>query len=329
MLRLYRQFGEKMLVYLLFLQSKVTPQYVWDSIRREPGVGKNLLDEGGLANLLDHTQQEMTEVNSLKDEIRELYEQLSKPRVDLDLIDTIVSLLNLPYGTNQISHQTIDNLRKAILNPEELAALKKDLAKQEMHCSNCQRLFGNGEMLTSAIGQGGRIYLYCAACKVPEFRTCDHCTTGGRVNLSNQVLRAIRKASVCPACINRKMSEAPGHVAPAAAAGNEPAQPRGVFRVDWGRRLEPAVGRAVNPAHLVPVPAPPIFADDVNPALFRGVEHNFIAVDEVAPVQENIPDLLRRLRDDIAVEQLREGEALRNRIMNEIDGIDNVEGGRG
>lgn len=86
---------------------------------------------------------------------------------DRDLIDTIVKLLGLPYCRNVLGGSNLNNLREALLIPEEISAFKAEISK-EMFCGTCGHHFEMGEMTTfTTNGRGPGGIFVCTRCRIP------------------------------------------------------------------------------------------------------------------------------------------------------------------
>jgi uncharacterized CHY-type Zn-finger protein len=141
-----------------------------------------------------------TENNEMLDQ---LVEQLSADTNDVDLIDTIVRILGLPYVANSISEKTLTSLKKAILLPAELIALKNQLKEQELFCGNCHRALTNGEMVTFNKGGYGNkdlVNFWCVNCKTPDYVACPNCKEHV-IDVPVGVTKGLRKRHQCESCV--------------------------------------------------------------------------------------------------------------------------------
>lgn len=132
--------------------------------------------------------------------IGELGEQLAHadhPQADHNIIDEVISLLNLPYVRNTINAEAIRRLRKAVLIPEEAASLTVKLDRLELHCGGCQALLQEGEMVTLHVGEGRNAerIIYCTRCRVPEYMPCRSCRRTHDIPAS--LAKMLRKAHKC------------------------------------------------------------------------------------------------------------------------------------
>ena len=86
------------------------------------------------------------------------------------LIDIVVDLLQAPYARNVMSGRNLQQLRRAILLPEEMIKFGESVRK-EMGCAGCGKTFVNGEM-TSFRTDGDETAFYCTRCTTPTLGAC-------------------------------------------------------------------------------------------------------------------------------------------------------------
>ena len=131
-----------------------------------------------------------------------LTEQISKadnPNSDHSVIDEILRILQSPYGRNQFSGETIKLLRRAVLMPDEIVALRAQLEKVEGKCAGCGREFRSGEVTTYVAQEGNRNLervFFCLACHPPDYVRCQKC--GDFHGLSRSLRENLRKSPKCP-----------------------------------------------------------------------------------------------------------------------------------
>ena len=132
-------------------------------IRLNNEIGRLLLD------LLDNEEgrrilQWSGEVSSI------IRQQLDAPTHYNDLVDTIAKVVQDPR-VNKIQGSSLDALRKAILQPVELARFRTMADKHtNMQCGRCGT--GLADYETTTIIQG---MIYCYRCAYPEVVTCQTC----------------------------------------------------------------------------------------------------------------------------------------------------------
>lgn len=155
-------------------------------------------------NVFDIMTSEDFEFDSnkvLDDLSTQINQQANSRGHESDLIETFVKILKTPRGLNILSGKTLDQLRKAILLPDELAGLKQRLQKEELHCGSCGSLLHRGEMLTLGVESGGGVIVSCGTCIVPRLVKCwnnkEHV-----VELSPSLRKSIEKTckSKCATC---------------------------------------------------------------------------------------------------------------------------------
>ena len=136
---------------------------------------------------------------NLSDMIQEMGEQIAKadsPNADASIIDEIVRILRLPYARNNINADHLKLLKRAILMPDEVAALNASLNDIEGRCTACNRVFSSGEMVTYQKDEQRRgdttPSIYCTICVPPDFARCGEC---GETHPSTKNLRAILRGS--------------------------------------------------------------------------------------------------------------------------------------
>src|SRR6267154_1208203 len=127
---------------------------------------------------------------------------------DGDLIDTMVKILKSPRGLNILSGKNLDQLRKAILLPEELAGLKTKLSKNELSCGSCGRELKSGDMLTMTRDMSGVAVISCTICSIPRFIPCPN-KCENHIELSPSLRKSIQRTTEtkCQTCAEKKKSK--------------------------------------------------------------------------------------------------------------------------
>ena len=206
MIRLYRQMALQLMMTLMYLKdSQIKFENVYTTVI-DRWVGRDVEGHSDAAVSLVRDIREnygfratSTDYNEMLDQ---LVEQLSVDTNDVDLIDTIVRILGLPFAANYVSDKTLTSLKKAILLPAELVALKNSLKDQELHCGNCHKELVSGEMVTFSKGGFGNkdtVNLWCVNCKTPDYVTCPNCKEHV-VDVPVGVTKGLRKRHQCQVC---------------------------------------------------------------------------------------------------------------------------------
>ena len=193
----------KALMTILWARDRASLEDCYHYIRERRANFTDIVSAGVLADQLDMIPFNGSSIDGSLDELaKDIVDQLSQPKRDGDLIDTIVSAIGLPHAGSVLSGRTIDTLRRAILLPDEIVGLRTRLAEQELHCSSCGRPFGSNEMVTFVKNMTSHAspFLYCASCRLPSTRACVSCHDTNKVMLSASVLRSMQKACTCDAC---------------------------------------------------------------------------------------------------------------------------------
>lgn len=158
----------------------------------------------------------------LEDLIEALGRQLSKTQEgsysDGALLDEVAKLVCTSFGRNAIDGRTLNRLRQVLLLPEELAELRADLHRHELHCVHCRRPLQDGEMVTLCVTEGANhdVSIACTNCRVPEYVPCK---CGEILDTTKGVINALRKNTTCPTCAGKPKPVQPE----VAAATPEPA----------------------------------------------------------------------------------------------------------
>lgn len=199
MLRFYTPLIEKVLCILL--QAQDAGIEVGSAQRY---VAKTMSRMGCSSNLTYHLQRSRTlksddvTIRQLIDTLGDAILQAQRDGSDVDLIDTIVRVLQLPYSKNVLSGGTLELLRSAILLPKEVATLKTRLDKAEMSCFHCGKDLVTGELTVFTVDSrrgNGIICLRCAGSSIVV--PCQGCET--KVGLLAKIYKFI-KGVECEAC---------------------------------------------------------------------------------------------------------------------------------
>lgn len=101
------------------------------------------------------------------------------------LIDIIVDLLQAPYARNAISGRNLQQLRRAVLLPEEMIKFGESVRK-EMGCAGCGKRFVKGEMASFHTEADEGSAFYCTRCTIPTVAACrsgdGHCEGAGELD---------------------------------------------------------------------------------------------------------------------------------------------------
>jgi predicted RNA-binding Zn-ribbon protein involved in translation (DUF1610 family) len=114
----------------------------------------------------------------------ELAQQLLRPFTDgeeVTLLEKVLQMLGSPNARNILSGRTLTQLRKALLNPEEIAKLNNATHS----CAGCGKDFALGEVATSYVDLqtgSGRLF-YCARCRKPTSYACQAASCDGTIEL--------------------------------------------------------------------------------------------------------------------------------------------------
>ena len=91
---------------------------------------------------------------------------------DRSLVDAIVRTLGLPYAQNVLAGATLRSLQQALLIPEEIAELKRQL-DCERFCASCGHPFVPNEMVTFSAHGDIRAFI-CTRCSRPSYLAADN-----------------------------------------------------------------------------------------------------------------------------------------------------------
>ncbi len=203
MLRFYKDFVAKLLFGLLYLKDRgVTPAQLSAYVRDRSNEYPDIMPSGKIEDLA-YFAQDAGEALSTEEMAKQIVDQLDQKRNDIDLIDTIVNTLGLPYFGNAMDATALENLRKAILLPDELTGLKTKLSNIELHCGSCMRRFIAGEMVTIGINASKLPIIYCILCSPPKYIACSVCNDH-QASVPLSVAKGIAKKGMCIHCEDAK-----------------------------------------------------------------------------------------------------------------------------
>lgn len=218
MLRFYRQFMEQVFLALVHARDNTgesfddSQRYTFERWRNmSPGrFPYQRQDHVNLVRFIHETNNfDAWNMTDLIDVIgAQINAQVNQDRPsDKDLIDTIVRLLQLPFARNRFNGETLNNLKTALLLPDEAAGLKEKLQRQEWYCT-CGHKFESGEMGT-IVSDHRTTVMVCANCTFPTRIACGN----GKHSLG--VSKAFHKSiikergSACELCVVEATPEAP------------------------------------------------------------------------------------------------------------------------
>jgi predicted RNA-binding Zn-ribbon protein involved in translation (DUF1610 family) len=173
MIRLYRQQAQRVMVGLMYLRRlgydfrQAFEYYGNQSAPKDPVLATALRSA-----LQD---RETTQMGTIENFIGELAPAINADgkfqQADSTLVDLIVEICQLPYARANLSPRTMQELRRALLLPDELAGLNDRLRRREASCMSCGHAFQMGEAATVLTGPDG-IILECMRCRLPMSVPC-------------------------------------------------------------------------------------------------------------------------------------------------------------
>ena len=159
---------------------------------------------------------------NLDEVINDLVDQLGTSKSsnagDPSLIDTIVDVLQLPMGTNRLSSESLQALRRAVLRPSEVANFQK-ASRDHFACSACGHKFVAGELGT-VFKNGDETSIRCARCADPVFGICPSCRESAPVNSTGTL--ALRSGKFVTCTCKTKPKKSPHDALMEAARGLTP-----------------------------------------------------------------------------------------------------------
>ena len=128
-----------------------------------------------------------------------------------------------------MSGEIMDNLKRALLLPDELAGLKEKLAAEELHCIGCGHKFAHHEMGIVCVQREERgASVMCSNCVTPEKVACQ--TGKHSIPVASGMQKLIQR-SVQPPCGSCELEAA---VVKAEAASPPVAPPDGIGGIPVG-----------------------------------------------------------------------------------------------
>ena len=200
MLRLYREYVEHMLVFLLAFRKRlplnVTTQNVLmtDLVQEVNGNG----DDGFVYDLTRRANrsQPHLKLDELIADVRKALGSHSLGEGDASLLDELVKITKLPFGSTRLPATFMASLRRAMLDPDEMTGLAATLRTTEQSCSGCNRPFHDREMATIMHG-GTYISILCATCSPPRYHKCSSPGCDTLVNLPTSIVNGLAKLKPC------------------------------------------------------------------------------------------------------------------------------------
>lgn len=155
---------------------------------------------GELVRTLTRLVEELpgSATRELFEEIRStLAAQLETPNFSNDLMDTVVNIVSDPRA-RQLSGTALDQLRRALLSPLELAQFR---AKQQRShsCWDCGSPFRNSEVTVYEEGQ-----TFCTGCAEARWISCRDC---GEILDVRGVIKTMQRAREKHECSARPLEE--------------------------------------------------------------------------------------------------------------------------
>jgi hypothetical protein len=124
-------------------------------------------------------------------EISDLIKELSTKQDSSNekrLVDIVIEALQKPMGRELLGGRTLKDLRRALLNADELAGLEDRIKQAHGHCAVCGRDLIHGEMATVTIdGDGAGLTIRCTHCYKPVFAACGHPDCNNQADIRNKV----------------------------------------------------------------------------------------------------------------------------------------------
>ena len=196
MLRIYKKTAEDLIVILLYLReegflSDNEGENIFVRIRQYPKYWTDR-PNNPIANVFYNLRRKRERhgfvhppTTILNDLVESCNQDSNKGEIDGNLIDSIIRAVSLPFTRNHagFGSRDIDRLRKALLLPNEAAALTARLKQKETFCAGCNRQLTNGEIVTFCEEPLTQIrMLYCHRCKRPSLVACDLCDSPADLN---------------------------------------------------------------------------------------------------------------------------------------------------
>jgi hypothetical protein len=220
MLRFYKNMVDQLLCSLLYLRDKIsesgeeiTPEKIREYClnnwyRGSDSSSPSRKIRGAVYNFINADEDSSYNINVNK-LIEEIADQLNStnPNEDATIIDSIVRILRLPLSDNILAGRTLDQLRKAILLPEEVRGLTDRLNDIELSCASCGAKLIQGEMVVLRKKYTAKNNcIMCLRCSTPTTVGCkqihnDTVYNGtvceGHAHLSKRFITSLRKLQKC------------------------------------------------------------------------------------------------------------------------------------
>ena len=205
MVRLYDQQAKFLTLLLFYLRDAqgiepydIVRYFIERSSRHAKGDGAFCKS---LAEDLGNSRKDLDATELITTLLKQVYD---KPDThDSDLVETVVAFLQLEHVRNRMDGEMFQQLRKAILLPEELRSVKEKLATKELRCS-CGHRYHDGELTTLSLSRDG-VFISCARCRLPSVVVCfkkDGCDNLSRID--NRDMARITRSS----CADHKAKDA-------------------------------------------------------------------------------------------------------------------------
>lgn len=263
MIRLYQNVGQQVMLALIALreildregQTANTNTLLIQAGTNFYNAAPGGIDPGAHAAVYDAmTSLTQKDLPTLPETIELVGKQLyskRRGRNDVDLIDTIVRALGLPYISNRLSGTMLREIKEHLMiAPADATALAKAL-REELRCAQCMHIFVDGEMSTYARGDQGVARFFCHKCVRPKVICCDKCGKGAPLSRHMAGVHAKAKEVDCGCTTaEKKAEEGPTPLAPdltfvytgptipvdIETAGRTPAPPAPARDANWVRQ---------------------------------------------------------------------------------------------
>ena len=211
MLRFYKQFMSSVLLALMYMREGYVEDISSTSIiengkrykrgRYNPAWSKQV-HYTAIEKIMNKFGDDHKSIDEIIETIATQIANIGQhPEAEVDLIDTIVSMLQLPYGRNVIGGETLRKLRNAILNPEELQKFKTRVLSGELCCGDCGKTLTNYEMVTF-VKDNNSVRFLCTNCVTPRVKACPSSNRDCEaVEIPAKILGQLNKvSSKCKVC---------------------------------------------------------------------------------------------------------------------------------
>ena len=127
-------------------------------------------------------------------------EQLSAPNYESDLIELVADVVSKRNSPSYVSGERLEQLRKAVLSPREMATYRTMMREPLNTCVMCGRKIVDGEVCSHTSGR-----VICLKCHAPKTVTCNN---GHRLTLPSHFMKIINKLT--RECVLCKQEEKAG-----------------------------------------------------------------------------------------------------------------------